>query len=989
VAEDAVLSVIPANGVLSNDTDTDHDAITASALTGPAHGALTLNPDGSFTYTPEANYSGADSFTYRAFDGAAYSDPATVSITVNSVNDAPNKIMEIPAQIVKEDFSGMVINLADYFADTEDSPAQLTYQVFETTTDRVFKVATAGLSEGTSLAFVLTPNAFGESQITIRATDSGGLWVEDTFALTVTPVNDAPIAGNDVYAIGNNGVLTVSAPGVLATDSDVDGDTLTASVVTGPSHGVLSLNPDGSFNYTPDSHYTGEDVFTYVANDGALDSPAATVTITVTEANDPPTLKAAFPDALVDEDSIIGIDLSQYFSDDKDHINDLAFSVVETSAGQTLIGLVDRIEGNLLVLRLSPNTFGTGDITIRAVDTGGLWVEDTFTLTVTPVNDAPAVTVVACGTCDEDPGGPVNLGHVFRVSDPDNDVLTVTVAATGNGQSMGVYTFTGAPNDVNERLTTLQQNLPADWNGVIAYTLTVTDGHSDPVQAASTLTVNPVNDPPEISIGTIPAATAGSTVNLGNVFSVRDVDGDTLTFTIVARDSNGNYVDRLEMTDTPGVTLTRDTDHPNAIVTVTGSPDALNIALSTLTESLPSTFTGSLYLTPTVSDGIAPVVTSEAPASIVVGPPPTPEPVPTPQPTAETVTTTTTPVQTQANTGVSTYTTLSDSGPTGVSSTADAAGGPTPTMSSTTTSSPTSALGTTTSTSSLAATVASEPSTLGSSLSIVDAYSSGNTFSSTLTTSTSSATTTSTSTSTTTSTTTSETVQEAAKPAEASVPVTVKETESSTTKKESTDSGAQKTGAEAGQTGEKTQTTDGKQATTDKGSQQPQGEKAPKTQEVAVKTGEGAKEGTQQPGPTTGAKTAAGVAEPATQTGKTAAPAGATGEGAKPVAATPAGHAAFLAPPKIMVLDPAGIKALDLFKGTTYNVELTDTPSATIGKLDQYLGSGVAPTTSQTASQYTVVSDKVEQKLWQDVSKCVSRCTQCDALNQQRNEVFW
>ena len=90
------------------------------------------------------------------------------------------------------------------------------------------------------------------------------------------------------YSTNEDTPLTVAAPGVLGNDTDVDGPTLTAVLVTGPAHGTLTLNADGSFTYTPAANYNGPDSFTYKANDGIADRNVATVTITVTAVNDAP-----------------------------------------------------------------------------------------------------------------------------------------------------------------------------------------------------------------------------------------------------------------------------------------------------------------------------------------------------------------------------------------------------------------------------------------------------------------------------------------------------------------------------------------------------------------------------------------------------------------------------------------------------------------------------------------------------------------------------
>lgn len=184
VTEDTPLT-IAAPGVLANDSDANSDPLTASIVTPAGHGTAGLNADGSFTYTPNANFDGSDSFTYRAYDGTAFSNTATVGITV-------------------------------------------------------------------------------------------------------TAVNDTPVAANDNYTVNEDTALIVPAAGVLTNDSDVEGDALAAVLVSGPSHGSLTLNANGSFTYTPTFNFNGSDSFTYCANDGALDSTVTTVVITVNSVNDPP-----------------------------------------------------------------------------------------------------------------------------------------------------------------------------------------------------------------------------------------------------------------------------------------------------------------------------------------------------------------------------------------------------------------------------------------------------------------------------------------------------------------------------------------------------------------------------------------------------------------------------------------------------------------------------------------------------------------------------
>ena len=169
---------------------------------------------------------------------------------------------------------------------TEGQP--YAYQVTATDPDGdalsfALDVAPAGMAiDPASGLITWTPGGaqVGVNPVTVRVQDSSGLSATQSYAITVANVNEAPVATNNSYSVSASSTLTVAAPGVLANDSDPDGDPLMAVLVSSSSGGTLTLNVNGSFSYTPNAGTTA-DSFTYQASDGALASAAATVSITV------------------------------------------------------------------------------------------------------------------------------------------------------------------------------------------------------------------------------------------------------------------------------------------------------------------------------------------------------------------------------------------------------------------------------------------------------------------------------------------------------------------------------------------------------------------------------------------------------------------------------------------------------------------------------------------------------------------------------------
>src|SRR5439155_6633288 len=113
-------------------------------------------------------------------------------------------------------------------------------------------------------------NYNGSDSFTYQANDGVASSNVATVAITVNGVNDAPVAVNDSYSTNEDTTLTVAAgSGVLGNDTDVDGDALTAILVSGPSHGTLTLNPNGGFTYTPATNYNGPDPYAHRADEGS------------------------------------------------------------------------------------------------------------------------------------------------------------------------------------------------------------------------------------------------------------------------------------------------------------------------------------------------------------------------------------------------------------------------------------------------------------------------------------------------------------------------------------------------------------------------------------------------------------------------------------------------------------------------------------------------------------------------------------------------
>lgn len=263
------LVVGSANGVLANDSDPDGDPITASLAQAPAHGVVTVQADGSFTYTANAGYTGPDSFLYRVSDGQTNSiGRVKLGNTPPVARDDLNYAMPGNGILFVTASTGVLANDSDPDGDTL-SAALVTQPAYGKVT----------LNADGSFSYTRATNYSGADYFSYRASDG----VASSSVARVKIGNTAPTGVSDgPYTVFLNQPLIISAAqGVLANDSDAEGDKLTAHVITGPTNGMVTLNPDGSFIYTPHGGFSGDDAFTYAANDGLADSQPVLVTLGV------------------------------------------------------------------------------------------------------------------------------------------------------------------------------------------------------------------------------------------------------------------------------------------------------------------------------------------------------------------------------------------------------------------------------------------------------------------------------------------------------------------------------------------------------------------------------------------------------------------------------------------------------------------------------------------------------------------------------------
>ena len=486
--------------VLANDSDPDGDMLTITTASA-ANGTVVIRPDGTIDYTPDRDFNSTDTITYMISDGNGGTSTATVEVTVGAVNDPPVAVND--AAVTNEEMPVIIPVLAND-SDVDGDPLTVT---------------TASAPNGEVVinpdgTVIYTPNADfnGRDMITYTISDGQGGIATATVAVTVNPVNDAPVAVGDVASTPEDTPITLS---VLGNDKDVDGDPLTVTGATSPD-GQVTINPDGSVIFIPNPNFNGMTTVTYMISDGNGGTATATVTLTVDPVNDVP---VANPDVgQTDEDMPVTVSVL-------DNDTDADGDPLTVTAASAPNGTVVINSDGTVTYTPSPNFNGTDTITYTISDGNGGFAVTTATIKVNPVNDVPVAANDAVSTPED---APVTIPVLGNDADADGDPLTVIEAASPDGTVVinpdGTITFTPDPN----------------FNGLTIIVYAVSDGQGGTCTATVTVDVTPINDRPVL----VPseAATAEDTpVTLSPIDNASDVDGGPLTI-ISATSANGTVV---------------------------------------------------------------------------------------------------------------------------------------------------------------------------------------------------------------------------------------------------------------------------------------------------------------------------------------------------------------------------------------------------------------------------------------------------------------
>ncbi|MBE3717927.1 tandem-95 repeat protein, partial [Vibrio parahaemolyticus] len=469
IEEDGGSIIITTEELLSNVDDEDKDTLSVENLIiDKGNGTLVDNGDGTWTFTPQIDDDTEVSFTFDIIDDEDLVVSGSANLDILPINDAPNAKNDV---ITTEEDTAVTIDVLVNDSDVEGDV--LSIQSASVPSEQ----GSVGIVDG-KLVFTPAENFNGEATITYIVTD-GDLTDEAKVTVTVTPVNDSPVAVDDTTSIQEDTAVTID---VLTNDTDVDGDKLSIESASVPKEQGTVEVVDGKLVFTPAENFNGDAEITYTVTDGEL-TDEAKVTVTVNPVNDAPTIKVEAVESITEDAVSTDTVVATLTVRDTDTPEDqLTVSLENNSNGYfVLVGNEVKLT-QVGVDAVNNDELNLKDLTISASVSDGVnpTASDSDSLIVNRVNDAPTVeNAIADQVLSEDfDAYTIDLNEVFKDSDS-----SLEFSVSGNNSIQisivsGVATITPT----------------ADWNGKETITFTAKDPSGESVSQTVNFTVTPVAD---------------------------------------------------------------------------------------------------------------------------------------------------------------------------------------------------------------------------------------------------------------------------------------------------------------------------------------------------------------------------------------------------------------------------------------------------------------------------------------------------------------
>jgi parallel beta-helix repeat protein/VCBS repeat-containing protein len=398
-------------------TDSESDALTYIVSTLPTNGTLSGNgtvitiddlpkttTSADVVYISTSETAEFDSFTFKVNDGELNSNTATISIAITTVNDLP--VLSDDFITTEEDTS---VNITFNVEDLDDT--EFTYVI-------VSDVSNGSLSITNNVA-IYSPlaNFNGTDSFTLTANDGEATSANAIISITVTAVNDTPVALADTATVDEGDTSTTLENGetsLLHNDTDTENNPLTAILVSDPIYGALTLNTDGTFSYEHDGSDIASDYFTYKVNDGELDSNIATVSIIINTVNDNFPTDIILSNNFIDE-NLSGVTIGQFTAEDLDLPADIHTFELVSGIGDTDNTSFTITDNNLIIKEsFDYETQQSLSIRVKVIDEVNQSFERSFDILINNVNDISIISTTTDSYCSGTSGtGSITISSIY------------------------------------------------------------------------------------------------------------------------------------------------------------------------------------------------------------------------------------------------------------------------------------------------------------------------------------------------------------------------------------------------------------------------------------------------------------------------------------------------------------------------------------------------------------------------------------------------